>query len=649
MSFAVFGRLAGAPGAPHRAKPPRRSRVAGGLAALAIAALAASVVTILPSGAPVARAADPLISQGKVVSCSSVENVGTPCANAVDGNTGTRWSSAFSDPQWIQIDLGATATISQVVLNWETAAGKAFQIQTSPNATTWTAIYNTTTGTGGIQTLTVAGSGRYVRMYGTVRTTGYGYSLWEFQVFGTFGTPTPPPPTPTPTPVAGCGTNNAALNKPATASSIENAGTPASAAVDGNTGTRWSSAFSDPQWLQVDLGSTLTICRVVLNWETAAGKSFQIQTSNDATNWTSIYSTTTGTGGIQTLTVAGSGRYVRMYGTVRTTAYGYSLWEFTVNTGVLTPTPTPSTAPISPTPIVTPSSGPSSGVFWDTSNIPVAKNVMTFKFLNRTNGKYPDSQVFWSFNGQVHSIADAPTFDMPANSSGRMYFGLGVAPNAANNSSYWDFIEFTIGPAQFNGNTTRVDAFGLKLAMRLHNADGTEQTVGENLATFTEDRATTFNRFVAAMPAEFKPCGTVMAPYRIPEPGGGCGFNAGGVNQNYYNSYIDQMWANNGITIAKPGPNGSGLGAYPDLSAAIFRHVGAAAGSFNTNGTIKNTALFANPATFYTAAPAMYYAKFWHDNAYDGKAYGFPYDDVGGYSSYISHANPQYMLVAIGW
>jgi hypothetical protein len=32
-----------------------------------------------------------------------------------------------------------------------------------------------------------------------------------------------------------------------------------------------------------------------------------------------------------------------------------------------------------------------------------------------------------------------------------------------------------------------------------------------------------------------------------------------------------------------------------------------------------------------------------------GKAYGFPYDDVGGYSSYVSHDHPQYMLVAIGW
>ncbi len=51
-----------------------------------------------------------------------------------------------------------------------------------------------------------------------------------------------------------CGTANAALGRPATASSTENATFPAGNAVDGNPGTRWSSAFSDPQWVQVDLG-----------------------------------------------------------------------------------------------------------------------------------------------------------------------------------------------------------------------------------------------------------------------------------------------------------------------------------------------------------------------------------------------------------
>ena len=263
-----------------------------------------------------AHAADPLISQGKPTTASSIENAGTPAASATDGDTGTRWSSAAADPQWLQVDLGATANVSQVVLNWETAYGKSFQIQTSPDGTTWTNIYSTTTGTGGVQTLAVTGSGRYVRMYGTVRGTGYGYSLWEFQVFGTFGS----------TPPASCSTTNSAQGKTTTASSIENSGTPAASATDGNTGTRWSSAASDPQWLQVDLGASQSICGVSLNWEAAYGKSFQIQTSPDAVTWTTVYATTTGAGGLQALSVTGTGRYVRMYGTVRGTVYGYSLW-----------------------------------------------------------------------------------------------------------------------------------------------------------------------------------------------------------------------------------------------------------------------------------------------------------------------------------
>ncbi len=132
---------------------------------------------------------------------------------------------------------------------------------------------------------------------------------------------------------ASCGTTNVALNKTATASSLENASFPASAAVDGNTGTRWSSAFSDPQWLEVDLGSTQSVCQVVLNWEAAFATAFQIQTSTDNSTWTSIFSTTTGTGGVQTLNVSGSGRFIRMFGTTRATQFGYSLWEFQVFAG----------------------------------------------------------------------------------------------------------------------------------------------------------------------------------------------------------------------------------------------------------------------------------------------------------------------------
>ena len=150
---------------------------------LALLALAITFTAAAPGRAQAAT----LLSQGAPTTASSTENAGTPASAATDGNTGTRWSSAFSDPQWLQVDLGSSDTVSQVVLNWEAAYATAFQVQVSADGSTWTSIYSTTTGTGGVQTLNVSGTGRYVRMYGTARATGYGYSLWEFQVFGTGG------------------------------------------------------------------------------------------------------------------------------------------------------------------------------------------------------------------------------------------------------------------------------------------------------------------------------------------------------------------------------------------------------------------------------------------------------------------------------
>ncbi|MEV6951156.1 family 20 glycosylhydrolase [Streptomyces sp. NPDC051183] len=129
---------------------------------------------------------------------------------------------------------------------------------------------------------------------------------------------------------------NLALGRPTTASSTETANFPAASATDGDPGTRWSSAYSDPQWLQVDLGSVQSVNRVVLRWEAAYGKAFQIQLSDDATTWRTVHSATAGTGGVQDLTgLTGSGRFIRVYGTQRGTSYGYSLYEFEVYGGPL--------------------------------------------------------------------------------------------------------------------------------------------------------------------------------------------------------------------------------------------------------------------------------------------------------------------------
>ncbi|WP_435172458.1 discoidin domain-containing protein [Actinacidiphila sp. bgisy145] len=293
---------------------------------LVLALIASAYLSLNPASSQ--AAAPQLLSQGKPATASSVQDAFTANA-AVDGDPGTRWSSAAADPQWLQVDLGASHSLTQVVLNWETAYGTSYQIQTSQDGTDWTDVYSTTSGTGGVQTLAVSGTGRYVRMYGTKRATQYGYSLWEFQVYGS-GDDTPP---------TSCGDTNAALGKPSSASSTENAGTPAAAAFDGNAGTRWSSAAADPQWVQVDLGSSQSICGAQLTWETAYATAYQIQLSDDGSTWNTVYSTTTGAGGTENLSFSGTGRYVRMYGTQRATQYGYSLWEFTVLTPGGTGTP----------------------------------------------------------------------------------------------------------------------------------------------------------------------------------------------------------------------------------------------------------------------------------------------------------------------
>ncbi|WP_318209870.1 discoidin domain-containing protein [Streptomyces sp. SJL17-1] len=127
-----------------------------------------------------------LVSVGKSATASSVEASGFEPSLAVDANTGTRWASAEGiDPQWMRIDLGSSHTVSRVKLNWEAAYGKAYKIQTSADGTNWTDVYSTSTGDGAVDDLPVSGTGRYVRMHGTARGTPYGYSLWEFEVYGT--------------------------------------------------------------------------------------------------------------------------------------------------------------------------------------------------------------------------------------------------------------------------------------------------------------------------------------------------------------------------------------------------------------------------------------------------------------------------------
>ena len=124
------------------------------------------------------------IAMGKPATSSSGQN---SAALAVDGNSGSRWESETKDPQWICIDLGGNFKIKKVKLKWEGAGAEVYNIQLSKDGNKWGNIAEVTDGKGGEtreldcdETVT----GRYIRMYGTKRVTTYGYSIFDFEVYG---------------------------------------------------------------------------------------------------------------------------------------------------------------------------------------------------------------------------------------------------------------------------------------------------------------------------------------------------------------------------------------------------------------------------------------------------------------------------------
>jgi glucose/arabinose dehydrogenase len=122
-------------------------------------------------------------------------------------------------------------------------------------------------------------------------------------------------------------------NRPVAASSSGGC-CPAKNAVDGKSSTRWASAPGPgPQWIRVDLGDPAQLTRVRLEWDASCATAYQIQTSPDASAWTSVYATTAGDGGVDDVAVSGAGRYVRVSATQRCRTApdkGYSLREFQV-------------------------------------------------------------------------------------------------------------------------------------------------------------------------------------------------------------------------------------------------------------------------------------------------------------------------------
>jgi hyaluronoglucosaminidase len=127
-----------------------------------------------------------LSSAGAVATASSVEDdlaQFTP-DHAIDGSLATRWSSDYTDGEWLQVRLAAPQHVGKVVLYWETAHANGYQIQTSADGLAWTTTASIADSQGGTETVWLDQADvRYLRMLGVSRSTQFGYSLRELQVY----------------------------------------------------------------------------------------------------------------------------------------------------------------------------------------------------------------------------------------------------------------------------------------------------------------------------------------------------------------------------------------------------------------------------------------------------------------------------------
>ncbi|MEV4508337.1 discoidin domain-containing protein [Dactylosporangium sp. NPDC049525] len=298
---------------------------------LLCAALVTGLLAAATPGVPALAAGGPNLAIGRPASAGGA-NAGYGPNNITDGNPNTYWEGPVNAfPQWVQVDLGAAASIDQVVLKLPPAWGTRTQtlsVSGSADGSNFTVlapsagrVFNPATAN--TVTIGLAPAGvRYVRVTFSANTGWPAAQLAELEVSGAAGA-----------------TPDLAAGKPLTASSAL-PGYAAGNAHDGNRGTYWESTNNAwPQWLQVDLGAAVTVSRVVLRLPAHWGTRTQTLAVQGSTTGTAFTDLVTSSGYVfnpadaNTVTIAfpaTATRYVRLLITANTAQPGGQVAEFEV-------------------------------------------------------------------------------------------------------------------------------------------------------------------------------------------------------------------------------------------------------------------------------------------------------------------------------
>jgi len=162
----------------------------------------APTATATPTSNPIVN-----LALNRAVTVSSSQDSLHNGPMAVDGNLATLWQTAKASgknklaSEWIRVDLGATTTVGQVVLEWDANYATSYTIQVSSDNSTWSTVFSTASGNGGTDTISFTPVlARYVKMDATIWSNS---SLRNWlQEFGVYVGAVSSSPTATPAPTA---------------------------------------------------------------------------------------------------------------------------------------------------------------------------------------------------------------------------------------------------------------------------------------------------------------------------------------------------------------------------------------------------------------------------------------------------------------
>ncbi|MEU7302530.1 glycoside hydrolase family 64 protein [Streptomyces sp. NPDC007206] len=255
------------------------------------------------------------------------------------------------------------------------------------------------------------------------------------------------------------------------------------------------------------------------------------------------------------------------------------------------------------------------------------------------------------------------------NGNAALQYPAGWVTSDPNYGILHDCAEFTHNASGMFCNTTMVDMFSVPMSLRLTGEK--DQTTG---ALRDGGRAAAFAAVKKV--EEFAPL--VVDDTRIIAPGHG--LDAGIFPKDYFAPYIDEVWSTytgkdvkvttnagtftgrvRGERLTFDGPASVSF-AKPSTRDVLFCDGNLAAPNDGTTGPVaavlgaafNRSTLLSNPsqpttdpAAFYQTALTNHYAGAIHAATADGKAYGFAFDDVADFASYIQDTNPSALTLTL--